>query len=564
MVDLKTIVFCIVLVESFLALAMFLYWKTQKTYPGFHEWIFSLFIVLIGHLLLTQRGIYPDFIAVSVANTFVVLAFAVILDSLNRYFLNRSFDRKLYLLFIPLMLTFYFFTEYIEYAQGRNLIVSITTILLLILIVRLLLTVPNSNEKFFSSLLAGIFILLGFTFVGRVIEWALDPSSTDIFKVSFFNISILVIILMSNLGTTLLFLFLNIQKATLELDATKTESQDYANRYSLAVSSASAGMWEIDLKSGEVLWDNSLEGLLSSENDIAGRLTKIWESFEIAGQYKANPEETCAHIDKSDYLVTQLSLSHNNGGMCHLMVHAQVLCDGVGSDRVMGLVYDITNLHNAESALKETNRKLNLLTSITRHDILNKANAVIGFAEILADSLEDPDQKKMVDIIAESGEAITRLITFTKYYQNLGTNDPTWQDISILLNDIEFLELAGDKTLTFPDSGVLIYADEMLKKVLYNFIENSLRHGGDVSSFSFSYEFSEENLTLVYQDDGVGIPEENKDMIFEKGYGEHTGMGLFFCREVLEITGFSLRETGVPGQGARFETTVPSGYFKKN
>ncbi|HNQ30521.1 MAG TPA: sensor histidine kinase, partial [Methanolinea sp.] len=49
---------------------------------------------------------------------------------------------------------------------------------------------------------------------------------------------------------------------------------------------------------------------------------------------------------------------------------------------------------------------------------------------------------------------------------------------------------------------------------------------------------------------------------FEKGYGKGTGLGLFLSREILSITGMTIRETGIPGEGARFEIVVPKGMWR--
>jgi len=67
---------------------------------------------------------------------------------------------------------------------------------------------------------------------------------------------------------------------------------------------------------------------------------------------------------------------------------------------------------------------------------------------------------------------------------------------------------------------------------------------------------------LVCEDDGVGIPADQKEAIFSAGVGQNTGYGLFLVREVLFMTGFSIRETGEPGKGARFEIRIPRGSFR--
>ena len=102
----------------------------------------------------------------------------------------------------------------------------------------------------------------------------------------------------------------------------------------------------------------------------------------------------------------------------------------------------------------------------------------------------------------------------------------------------------------------------MLEKVLYNLVENSIRHGGKITRVSFSFEYTGEDCILSYTDDGVGIPEDEKEMIFGKGYGKNTGLGLFIIREVLILTGITIKETGVPGRGVRFELHIPVGSFR--
>ncbi|MFZ0004422.1 ATP-binding protein [Methanoregula sp.] len=73
----------------------------------------------------------------------------------------------------------------------------------------------------------------------------------------------------------------------------------------------------------------------------------------------------------------------------------------------------------------------------------------------------------------------------------------------------------------------------------------------------FSCHTSETGLFLTYRDNGVGISEEDKKKRFKKGFGKHTGLGLYLSRSILAITGNSITETGVPGTGVQFEILIP-------
>ena len=108
-------------------------------------------------------------------------------------------------------------------------------------------------------------------------------------------------------------------------------------------------------------------------------------------------------------------------------------------------------------------------------------------------------------------------------------------------------------------SGTEVFTDPLVVKVFYNLMDNAGRYGGKITTIRFSVEKCNGDHFLVCEDDGDGIPAEEKERIFERGFGRNTGMGLFLAREILSITGIAIRETGVPGEGARFEIAVPKG-----
>jgi signal transduction histidine kinase len=66
----------------------------------------------------------------------------------------------------------------------------------------------------------------------------------------------------------------------------------------------------------------------------------------------------------------------------------------------------------------------------------------------------------------------------------------------------------------------------------------------------------------VYEDDGAGVPEKNKTMLFNRIVGKKPTAGLFLVREILSLTGITIRENGEPGKGTRFEMMVPKGAYR--
>jgi signal transduction histidine kinase len=117
-------------------------------------------------------------------------------------------------------------------------------------------------------------------------------------------------------------------------------------------------------------------------------------------------------------------------------------------------------------------------------------------------------------------------------------------------------------TLNADIQGVLLFADPMLEKVFSNLLDNSIRHGQRVTEIRVSSQKSGEDLVVVWEDNGTGVAADEKERIFERGYGKNTGLGLFLVREILFLTGITIAETGEPGKGARFEMTVTKGSYR--
>jgi PAS domain S-box-containing protein len=238
--------------------------------------------------------------------------------------------------------------------------------------------------------------------------------------------------------------------------------------------------------------------------------------------------------------------------------------DGSGSGRPQVIEYqsvgrDITDVVIAEEALRQGNRKLTLLNSITRHDILNKVLVVHGQLDLLREAVSPGEIPGIVAAIAAATDDITEQIEFTKVYQEVGIREPEWQDPERI---IRCLPVPAHVSVTCDLGGAEVCADPMFEKVLYNLLENSLRHGETVTKVRVSAVPTGEGLVVAWEDNGTGISDNDRKHLFQKGFGRHTGLGLFLAREVLSITGITIRETGSEGTGARFEMVVPPGMFR--
>lgn len=223
---------------------------------------------------------------------------------------------------------------------------------------------------------------------------------------------------------------------------------------------------------------------------------------------------------------------------------------------------DITDRKNAEEMVKKANKQVALLTSVTRHDIINQITSLKGYIGILKRQFTDEKVAGVLQKEDEIAEMILRQIVFTRDYQNVGAEPPRWINVRDILNKILQSVDRGSITVGVDTGDLEIYADPLIEKVFFNLIDNTLRHGGQVTRIGISCEEQEKDMILIYEDDGEGIPDEIKEKIFTRGFGKNTGYGLFLIREILSITGFSIHENGIQGRGARFIIHVPHASYR--
>jgi PAS domain S-box-containing protein len=226
---------------------------------------------------------------------------------------------------------------------------------------------------------------------------------------------------------------------------------------------------------------------------------------------------------------------------------------------LQGVARDITERKKAEDTLRKANRQLSLLSGITRHDILNKISVILGFIKISEKKFNDPALGEYLRKMESATTDIRSQIEFTRVYQDLGTHAPQWIDLDTVMPR---LHVPSTITLNADVKSVEIYADPMLEKVFFNLLDNSIRHGERVTEIRVSSCQSGEYLDVVWEDNGVGIAAKEKERIFERGFGKHTGLGMFLVREILSLTGITIKETGVPGIGVRFEINIPQGKYR--
>jgi len=192
-------------------------------------------------------------------------------------------------------------------------------------------------------------------------------------------------------------------------------------------------------------------------------------------------------------------------------------------------------------------------------------NQVTTALEILTKMEETRDPARFRELAGEQEDLLKGILVHLMIFDEFLEETPPRQEWvhleEVTGNALSLVRLSHVRF--FSDiRGIEIFADRSLCRVFQTLLENSVVHGKKVTSIRVTAQETKEGLSIVYEDDGTGIPDREKPSLFEWGHGLHRAHSLFLSRQVLAANGMSIKETGIFNRGARFEILVPPGRYR--
>jgi signal transduction histidine kinase/predicted GNAT family acetyltransferase len=225
--------------------------------------------------------------------------------------------------------------------------------------------------------------------------------------------------------------------------------------------------------------------------------------------------------------------------------------------------FDITSRVQAEHALQTANDKLNLLSRFSTDHLHKSVDRIIETVDEADAHCEDAGLRVYIDRIRVLAGNVAGQLFLTESYKDLGALPPVWMSVQ---RTLDTAHLPSDSSMVSVRSWaerLEVYADPLFAEVITHLVENSLRHGkGIVKNIVVLYHETPDGLDLFLKDDGPGIAGGKKQQIFEYDEQGHTGIGLFICRQIVEVTDMTIQEIGIEGKGATFMIHVPPGGYR--
>jgi signal transduction histidine kinase/predicted GNAT family acetyltransferase len=294
--------------------------------------------------------------------------------------------------------------------------------------------------------------------------------------------------------------------------------------------------------------DKASELLHRMAPDLTGApLTVFWSSDAEQEFFSQIMREGAVHAVEAVFLLPDESSET-------VLVSAALL----PQKRVIITFVEITRRVHAEKALKAANDKLKLLSRISHDHLHRTVDQMIQTVKNADAHCNDTVARGFFNQVRALALHLSRQLFLTESYKNLGISPPAWLGVQQILESANLSLTSGSVSARFWTERLEIYADPLFHDVLIHLAGNAISHGITIKNLIVTYHEIPGGLDLILEDDGIGIPEDKKQSIFDYDEGGHAGIGLFICREILGVTGMTIAETGTEGNGARFVIHVPS------
>jgi len=317
---------------------------------------------------------------------------------------------------------------------------------------------------------------------------------------------------------------------------------------------------------GEIIyWNHAAEQLYGwAATEVVGR--NIAEIL-LQDIIQEDTQGVLNHLSSGKSWTGEVILKRRDGtALTVIITTSPITNDAREKIGVLGVSTDITEqkwmqevLNEAIAKVVELNEKLHVVESLTRHDIRNKLSALNGRIFLLKKRLKDnPEALTHLKEMEIASQQILKIMEFEKAYVQVGSEELKNVDVERYVTEATMLfsDLKG-ATLINDCSGLTVLADSMLRQLFYNMVDNTLKYGEKTSVIRIHYNEEKDQLKLIYEDDGAGIPDEEKSKLFQEGYGKGTGFGLYLIKRICEGYGWKIQETGKHGKGAQFTMTIP-------
>jgi len=291
-----------------------------------------------------------------------------------------------------------------------------------------------------------------------------------------------------------------------------------------------------------------LDGTILAANDTMARAFNTTQA-ELVGQQLSSilPEDVAANRRKQGRrAITAGSVVtfQDSIGLRHFHNIVVPLATGGEAESVQIVTREITIQKHNEEQLRRKKEELTFINRIVSHDIKNDVSVISGWAEVLAEHT-DADATEMVDRIKTTSDHIAELSGIAKDFVDSieGTTNVDLEAVDlgeIVTTEVSKLRSKHDEAAVTvaDDIDTVVRANELLSSVVGNLLTNAIRHNGATTpEIEITATTTATTIVLRIADNGPGVPDSEKEDIFEKGRkganSPGSGIGLYLVSKLV-------------------------------
>ncbi len=374
-----------------------------------------------------------------------------------------------------------------------------------------------------------------------------------------------------------------------EIKRSEREVNKALNRLELALFSGELGLWDWNLTTNEITYDDrwcSMLGYHRSEIDpsITGFSSLVHpDDYEFV----FNKVDQYLRGEITDYEVI-IRMRHKSGQWVPVLSKGKVIerRDDGTPKRFTGTHLDFTRQAAIESELREAKERAEKMTRVKTvflanmsHEIRSPLNGIVGMSELLESHVGDDEGRQFLRSIQSCSETLLRIIgdilDYSKMEEgrfdiNVGKNNLKQVAFEVV-QSFEGIKRKKNVDLVFNCDQNLdhdyIFDSVRVRQILFNLLSNAFKftQEGEVT-LTMSEVDERENILIVVQDTGVGIAKKDEHLIFERfsqidsgmtKSAEGTGLGLAIVKNLVSLMGGSVRFESSEGKGTSFIIKIP-------
>ncbi|WP_406662482.1 PAS domain-containing protein [Methanolobus sp. ZRKC3] len=352
-----------------------------------------------------------------------------------------------------------------------------------------------------------------------------------------------------------------------EMEETLSKTQE---RVELALAGADLGMWDWNIETNELIYNNRWAEMLGYQAKKIKPHFDSWKKLIHQDEVEEVMSEIKLHLNsEKEFFESEYRMKNIDGKWQWIQSRGKVVEWNKNNEplRLTGTSMDTSERKQFEEELCRSNELKDLFTDIMRHDLLNPAGNVRGFADILYESEEDEKKRKFINSIRRNSNKVIEMIEAAAKFAKLESTEELElqkMDIGSISRNVidQFEHILENRQMTIEMKAPNTYytmANPIVEEILANYISNAIKYSPDGTNITVDIVDTNYDWKVEVTDLGEGIPDEYKEQVFDrfkranKTGVKGTGLGLAIVKQIAVIhQGDVGVEDNPNGQGSRF------------